>query len=132
MRYKPATQNKVSHAVDTTFVMFFLAVEFGRSLTGLDLQSALMATTLMSFIILPYFLPLQGATGEKPEFSVWLLRRAGVAGFAIGLGWVFGQGVGTAMPEALGYLPMTLLLVTAMASTISQFYGFLALSTARK
>jgi hypothetical protein len=129
MRYKPKTQNKVSHAADTTFVMFFLAVEFGRSMTGFDLQSALMATTLMSFIILPYFLP---SMGEKPEFSAWLVRRGAIAIFAGGAGWLFGQGVGTALPEAFGYLPMTLLLVTAMTSTILQFYGFLALSTARK
>lgn len=129
MRYTPKTQNKVSHAIDTTFVMFFLAMEFGRSMTGFDLQSALMATTLMSFVILPYFLP---SAGEKLEFSAWLARRGAIAAVAIGAGWLFKQIVGAALPEAFGYLPMTLLLVTAMTSTILQFYGFLALNTARK
>lgn len=123
------TQNKASHAVDTTFVLFFLAIEFGRSASGLDLQTSLMATTLMSFVILPYFLP---STGEKGTFSSWLLGRTAIAVFAMGIGWLFGQGVGGALPEAFAYLPMTLLLVTAMTSSILQFYGFLALNTARK
>lgn len=123
------TQNKGSHAIDTTFVLFFLAVEFGRTFSGFDLVSALTATTLMSFIVLPYFLP---STGEKPAFSMWLMGRAAIALFAMGVGWLFGLGIGTTMPAAFAYLPMTLLIVTAMASSILQFYGFLALSTARK
>jgi hypothetical protein len=123
------TQNKASHAVDTTFVLFFLAVEFGRSLTGFDLGTALMATTLLSFIVLPYFLP---AGGEKPEFSTWLIRRSAIALFAAGIGVLFSRSVGTTFPDAFAYLPMTLLIVTAMTSTILQFYGFLALNTARK
>jgi hypothetical protein len=123
------TQNKASHAVDTTFVLFFLGIEFGRSASGLDLQTSLMATTLMSFVILPYFLP---SASEKGTFSAWLLGRTAIAVFAMGIGWLFGQAVGGALPEAFGYLPMTLLLVTAMTSSILQFYGFLALNTARK
>ena len=123
------TQNKASHAVDTTFVLFFLAVEFGRSITGFDVGTALMMTTLLSFIVLPYFLP---ATGEKPEFSIWLVRRSAIALFAAGVGVLFSRSVGTTFPDAFAYLPMTLLIVTAMTSTILQFYGFLALNTARK
>jgi hypothetical protein len=123
------TQNKGSHAVDTTFVLFFLAVEFGRGLTGFDFGSALMATTLMSFIVLPYFLP---SNGEKPAFSMWLLGRGAIAVFATGLGVLFAQSIGTALPDAFAYLPMTLLLLTGMTSTILQFYGFLTLNTARK
>jgi hypothetical protein len=123
------TQNKASHAVDTTFVLFFLAVEFGRSITGFDLGTALMATTLLSFIVLPYFLP---SNGEKPEFSTWLIGRSAIALFAAGVGVLFSRSVGTTFPDAFAYLPMTLLIVTAMTSTILQFYGFLALNTARK
>ncbi|HEV7645184.1 MAG TPA: hypothetical protein VGO50_14665 [Pyrinomonadaceae bacterium] len=123
------TQNKASQAVDTTFVLFFLAVEFGRSITGFDLGTALIATTLLSFIVLPYFLP---ALGEKPEFSTWLVRRSAIALFAAGVGVLFSRSVGTTFPDAFAYLPMTLLIVTAMTSTILQFYGFLVLNTARK
>jgi hypothetical protein len=123
------TQNKGSQAVDTTFVLFFLAVEFGRAATGFDLGTALLATTLLSFIVLPYFL---SSNGEKAGFSTWLIRRGAIALFAAGTGVLFSQSVGTALPDAFAYLPMTLLIVTAMSSTIFQFYGFLALNTARK
>ena len=134
MRYTQTyTQTKTraqgAQAVDTTFVLFFLAVEFGRGMTGFDLGTALMATTLLSFITLPYFL-LAGS--EKPEFSIFVVRRAAIAAFATGIGVLFSRSVGTALPEAFAYLPMTLLIVTAMTSTIMQFYGFLTLNTARK
>jgi len=129
MKHIHKTQGRVSHTIDTTFVLFFLAVEFGRGMTGFDLSSALTVTTLLSFIILPYFLP---SDGEKPEFSRWLLGRTGIALFAVMLGFLFNRSVGTALPEAFAYLPMSLLLVTAMTSTFLQFYGFLALNTARK
>ncbi len=132
MRHIHKTQGRVSHAVDTTFVLFFLAVEFGRTMTIFDPGSALTAATLVSFIVLPYFLPLQREQGEKPEFSRWLLGRTAIALFAAGLGFLFAQAVGTALPEVFAYLPMSLLLVTAMTSTFLQFYGFLALNTARK
>jgi hypothetical protein len=122
-------QSRSPHAVDTTFVLFFLAVEFGRGMSGFDLGMALMAATLLSFITLPYFLP---ATGEKPEFSTFLVRRSAIALFATGVGVIFSRSVGTALPDAFAYLPMTFLIVTAMTSTIMQFYGFLALNTARK
>lgn len=126
------TQNKASNAVDTTFVMFFLAMEFGRGLTGFDMGTVLMAITLVSFIVLPYYLPSGQAGQEKPEFSMWMLRRGAISVFAAGLGVLFAQSIGTTLPDAFAYLPMTLLLLTAMTSTVLQFYGFLTLNTARK
>jgi hypothetical protein len=123
------TRNKASNAVDTTFVMFFLAMEFGRGLTGFDMGTVLMAITLFSFIVLPYYLP---SGQEKPEFSIWMLRRGAISVFAAGLGVLFAQSIGTTLPDAFAYLPMTLLLLTAMTSTVLQFYGFLTLNTARK
>jgi hypothetical protein len=130
MRYTPEkSRNRTSNAVDTTFVLFFLAVELGRTVNGFDLNTALTATTLLSFIVLPYFLP---SVNEKPTFSMWLIGRSAIALFAMATGWMFGMSVGTALPSAFAYLPMTLLIVTAMTSSILQFYGFLALSTARK
>jgi hypothetical protein len=108
--------------------MFFLAMEFGRSMSGFDLQSALTATTLLSFIVLPYFMPRV----DRPEFSVWLLGRTAVSLVAMALGFLFSTTVGTTLPQTFAYLPMTLLLMTAMTSIFLQFYGFLALNTARK
>ena len=110
-------------AVDTTFVLFFLAIEFGRSFNGLTLDGAFLALTLLMFVVLPYFLP----SGAKPNFASWLLGRSLIAGFAVLLGALFQKTLGTVLPETFRFLPMTLLIVTAMFSCYVQFYGFLKL-----
>ena len=110
-------------AIDTTFVLFFLAIEFGRSFNGLTLDGAFLALTLLMFIVLPYLLP----SDEKPNFANWLLGRSLIAGFAVLLGALFQQTLGTVLPETFRFLPMTLLIVTAMFSCYVQFYSFLRL-----
>lgn len=107
-------------AIDTTFVLFFLAVELGRSFTFQALDSVLTAITLMALMVLPYFLP----SNEKPGFAIWLLGRMFIAAFAVALGLMFRQTVGVVLPEAFRFLPMTLLIGTAMISCYIQFYGF--------
>ena len=112
-----------SFAIETTFVLFFLAVEFGQSVRGLTFDSLFLALTLLMVIVLPYFLPSE----EKPYFSYWLLGRSLITVFAISLGLMLKQSVGVVLPEAFRFLPMTLLIVTAMLSCYIQFYGFLKL-----
>ena len=114
-------------AVDTTFVLFFLAIEFGRSFDGLTLDGAFLALTLLILVVLPYFLP----SGEKPNFASWVLGRSLVTGFAVALGVLFKQSLGTVLPETFRFLPMTLLIITAMLSCYIQFYGFLKLRLAK-
>ncbi|MGI8494010.1 MAG: hypothetical protein ACR2L1_01695 [Pyrinomonadaceae bacterium] len=110
-------------AVDTTFVLFFLAIEFGQILSGFSLDIIFLAITLGMFIVLPYFLP----SDEKTGFANWIFGRCLIAGFAIFLGWIFKQSVGVVFPETFGFLPLTLLIVTAMVTCYIQFYGFLKL-----
>ena len=110
-------------AIDTTFVLFFLAIEFGQIFNGFSLDNFMLGLTLLAFIILPYFLPAD----DKPGFANWLLGRGLIAGFAIMLGWMFKQSVGVVLPETFRFMPMTLLIVTAMVSCYVQFYGFLKL-----
>lgn len=112
-----------SPAIDTTFVLFFLAIEFGQIINGFSLDNLLLAVTLLMFIVLPYFLP----SDEKPGFANWMLGRGLITSFAILLGWMFKQSVGVVLPEAFRFLPMTLLIVTAMVTCYIQFYGFLKL-----
>ncbi len=114
-------------AVETTFVLFFLAIEFGRSFTGLTLDSVFMALTLLMVVVLPYFLP----AGEKPSFGNWLLGRSAITLLAVLLGVVFKQSLGIYLPETFRFLPMTLLIVTAMLSCYIQFYSFLKLRVAK-
>lgn len=109
--------------VDTTFVLFFLAIEFGQTITQFGLDTIMLALTLASIAVLPYFLPMN----DKPKFGNWLIGRGLITGFAILLGVAFKQSLGVVLPETFRFLPMTLLIVTAMASCYFQFYGFLKL-----
>ena len=114
-------------AIETTFVLFFLAVEFGQSFSGLTLDSVFLAVTLLMVIVLPYFLP----SDEKPNFKSWILGRSFITIFAVLLGLLFKQSLGVVLPETARFLPMTLLIVTAMLSCYIQFYSFLKLQFAK-
>jgi hypothetical protein len=112
---------------DTAFVLFFLALEYGRSVQLLSVDSILMAITMMMVLVLPYFLP---SADEKPLFVNWLIGRGSIALFGIVFGIVFKQSLGV-FPESLKYMPMTLLIVAAMISCYIQFYGLLRLRLAK-
>ena len=114
-------------AIDTSFVLFFLAVEFGRTFFSLSLDNVFLFITLLTVAVLPYLL----LANEKPNFGSWLLGRSLIAGLAILLGVMFKQSLGVALPETFRFLPMTLLIVTAMLSCYIQFYGFLKLRLAK-
>ena len=114
-------------AVETTFVLFFLAVEFGRTLTRITFDNFLIAITLLMVIVLPYFL----AASTKLNFVNWFVGRSFIAGFAILLGALFNQTLGIVLPETFKFLPLSLLIVTAMLSCYIQFYGFLRLRLAK-
>lgn len=122
-REQTETASEKSFAVDTTFVLFFLAIEFGRTFSRLSLDNIFLFATLLIVVVLPYFL----ATGEKPKFSGWVFGRILIASFAMLLGMIFQKSVGVVLPETFKFLPMTLLIVTAMLSCYIQFYGFLKL-----
>ncbi len=61
------TASEKSSIVDTTFVLFFLAIEFGRTFSALTLENVFLFVTLLTVVALPYFLLL----GAKPQFSGW-------------------------------------------------------------
>ena len=113
--------------VDTSFVLFFLAVEFGRTFFSLSLDNIFMFFALLMVTVLPYFL----LSDEKPNFAKWLLGRSLIAGFAILLGAMFKQSLGVVLPETFRFLPMTLLIVTAMLCCYIQFYSFFRLRLAK-
>ena len=113
-------------AIDTTFVLFFLAVEFGQMLGTFALDTAIFAVALLTLLVMPYFLPSE----DKPGFGNWLLGRTLIAAFAVSVGVMFKQSLGV-LPETFKFLPMTLLIVTAMLSCYIQFYGLLKLRLAK-
>jgi hypothetical protein len=115
------------YTVDTTFVLFFLAVEFGQTLGRFSFDSLLFALALAVFIVLPYFLIPDG----RQSFGSWLTGRTVIAVFAVIVGALYKQSLGVILPESFGYLPMTLLIITGMLSCYMQFYGLLRLRLAK-
>ena len=114
--------------IDTTFVLFFLALEYGRSATMFAFDAILMAITLVMVLVLPYFL---ASNGHKPHFGNWLVGRGAVALAGIVAGIAFKQSVGVVLPESIRSMPMTFLIVASMISCYIQFYGLLKLRLAK-
>jgi pheromone shutdown protein TraB len=113
---------------DTAFVLFFLALEYGRSIRLMTIDGVLMAITMMMVLVLPYFLP---SRNEKPAFSNWMIGRGTITILGLVLGVAFTQSVGTVVPESMRFMPLTLLIVAAMISCYIQFYGLLKLRLAK-
>ena len=118
-----ALHNK-SFAIDTTFVLFFLSLEFGRTLGSFGFDGLLLGITLAMVIVLPFF---YSTDAERSGFAKWVAGRTLVASLAAILGIIYGQVTGNIIPDAFKFLPMTLLIVTAMASCYIQFYGLMRL-----
>ncbi|MDQ6787121.1 MAG: hypothetical protein M3033_09970 [Acidobacteriota bacterium] len=115
-------------AIETTFVLFFLAIEFGQSVSWLAFDSLFLGLTLIVIAVLPYFLYSED---NRPDFGNWIFGRSLITVFAVLLGVMFKQTLGVVLPEAFRFLPMTLLIATAMISCYIQFYGFLKLRLAK-
>ncbi len=115
-------------AVDTTFVLFFLAVDFGQRMSFDAFDGVLSLITLTMLTVFPYFLP---HSGERPEFGSWVLGRVLIATFAVALGLAFRQSLGVLLPEIFKFIPMTLLIVAGMLSCYIQFYDIMKFRLAR-
>lgn len=116
------TANPGRFVIDTTFVLFFLAMDIGASFSSLALDGLLSAITLAMFLILPYFLPF---SGEKPDFKGWVIGRAFIAVVAILAGLALQSAAGTVLPEAVRHVPMTLLIVSAILCAVIRIYAML-------
>lgn len=111
-------------SIDTTFVLFFLALEYGRAVRLFSIDGALMGTTMLMVLALPYFLPSRYA---KPTFSNWIAGRTAIAGLGIILGTAMSWSVGTILPASIGFLPMAGLIIAATLSCYIQFYSLMKL-----
>jgi hypothetical protein len=120
---KARTSENSNFAIDTTFVLFFLAVYLGQNLNVVAFDTIFLGLTLLAVAVLPYFIQ----SDEKPEFGNWLLGRSLIVIFAVMLGLMFKQTLGVVLPESFRFLPFTLLIVTAMLSCYIQFYSFFRL-----
>lgn len=114
--------------LDTTFVLFFLAMDLGLIGLGMSFATALQFLTLIVFLIVPYFLPF---TASQQSFSRWLIGRIVVGAVGITFGMMLGQAVGTVLPDTFRFVPMTLLIVAAIICCNVQIYGILKHRLAR-
>ena len=115
-------------SLDTTFVLFFLALELGRSTDFFAFDTVLMTITMLMVLVLPYFLPSETF---QPTFTAWLGGRSAIAAFGILSGVVFQKSTGVLLPDTLKFLPMTGLILAAMISCYIQFYGLMKLRPAK-
>jgi hypothetical protein len=115
-------------AVDTTFVVFFLGLEFGRSLLNFGFDGVLLGLSLALLVAVPFFY-MHGSL--RPDLAKWLFGRSLIAALAVVVGVAFQQSLGVVIPQMMGFLPMTLLIGSAMISCYIQFYGFLRLRPAK-
>ena len=109
-------------AIDTTFVLFFLAADLGQSILNYNFGTMLSLITLLMLIVLPYFLYERSV---KPRFGSWAAGRAVIAFFAVIFGVAYGQAVGSVLPESFRTMPFTLLIISAMISCYMQFYDII-------
>jgi hypothetical protein len=107
-------------SIDTTFVMFFLALDLGQNLGHFGFDTILITMVLMMVAVFPIFI---APTGNKP-FGNWLLGRGLIIVFALVLGLIFKQTLGIVFPESFNFLPLTFLILAAMISCYLQFYYF--------
>src|SRR6266705_628939 len=105
------TQDKIAGSgfrgmagIDTTFVLFFLALEYGRAVQMFSMDGLFMGITMLMVLTLPYFLP---SVREQPLFSNWMMGRGAIALFCILLGFGFKQSLGVVLPESLRFMPLT-------------------------
>ena len=122
------TEGRQFSVVDTTFVLFFLAVDIGSSLFSMGYAGILAIMTLLMFAVIPYFLPSETS---RPDLKSWLLGRLLIASFALIIGILFAGAVGTILPATFKFMPLTLLIIAAMASCYVQLYGIIKYRLAR-
>ena len=102
---------------DTTFVLFFLAMDLVGSFSGLGLDLLLSLVTIGLFAVMPYLLSFEG---ERPEFWGWLTGRLsiGVTGAISGL--AISASAGVFLPETFKYVPFTLLIISGIFCAFTQ------------
>ncbi len=113
-----------SISIDTTFVLFFLAIEYGRAVRFFSLDGILMGTTMLMVLALPYFLP---SARLKPTFSNWIAGRTAIALLGMFVGACFSRSVGTILPETARFLPLVALIAVSAVSCYIQFYSLMKL-----
>lgn len=116
----PNEREAAGTTVDTTFVLFFLALDLGQGWLSFGFDGVAAAATLLAFVVLPYFI-----FQPSNAFRSWVVGRILVAAAGVSLGLMLRQSIGVLLPEVFAYLPMTLLIVASIICCNVQTYGIL-------
>lgn len=124
------TEEPAGHlfTLDTTIVLFFLAVETAQNVSLGAGPLAVSIATLATFVVVPYCFESAGTGGSLARFIV---GRLIIAVFGVGVGVLFARSLGTAFPDWFAYLPMTLLLFAAMFAFSTWFFNVVGFRLAR-
>lgn len=109
-------------AADTTFVLFFLALDLGGGIDGIGVGTVLSVLTIGAFVVLPYVLPF---SAEKPEFTGWAVGRLFIAAIGVISGLGIQAASGTVFPEFVRFVPMFLLIVSGIFCAATQIRGII-------
>ncbi|MEO8648920.1 MAG: hypothetical protein ABI539_07115 [Acidobacteriota bacterium] len=113
---------------DTTFVLFFLAIDFGQSLFTNGLDAAVTGLMLLVLVSAPYFLV---SPMYRERFWNWLSGRILIAGFGSVLGMAFHQSLGVFLPDYFRFVPLTMLITAVIIGSYAQFHGILRFRLAK-
>ena len=118
----PRSTNWTGFGWDTVLVVFFLAMDLGRSFIGLGFDEIISFFTLASFVLFSYFLPVPA---EKPGFGSWIASRL----FVVIMGVISGIGI-KVIPEDflmnnVNLTPKVFLILAGILCAVSQMYGII-------
>ena len=102
---------------DTTFVLFFLAMDLAGSNSGLCVDSFPSVLPIGIFAVFPFLLPFDG---EKPEFWGWLMGRLSIAAIGALSGLAISASAGVFLPETVKFVPFTLLIISGIFCAFTQ------------
>ena len=112
--------------VETTFVLFFLSLDFGQNQSFLTLEGAFMCVVIAAIAVLPFFLPSAG----NRSFGGWLVGRGIIVSFGILLGLGVAQLSGGLLPEVVRFVPITMAFTAAVIACVMMFNSVLKLDFA--
>jgi len=112
--------------VETTFVLFFLSLDFGQNMYVMTADGIFLGLTVVAVAVLPFYLP----SAKNLQLADWLKGRGAIVLLGVLSGMLFNGIVGTVLPEAFRFAPLALALFAGVAACISMFGSALRLNYA--
>ncbi|NNE65511.1 MAG: hypothetical protein HKN33_03010 [Pyrinomonadaceae bacterium] len=112
-----------SSFVETTFVLFFLSLDFGQNQSLLSLEGVFMGFVIGALAVLPFFLP--SAAGSS--LPAWLVGRGVIVSVGVLLGLGAAQLSGAVFPDVVRFVPITMAFAAAVIACVMMFNSVLKL-----